>query len=299
MPAHQSTRWCFTINAAAGAQEHPCAIVWDPASMVYLIHGKEVAESTGRLHLQGFVVMKTKKSLTAMKRIHGTAHWESARGTSIQAAEYCRKEGDFEEHGDIPTSGQRTDLSDCVAALETRSLEELMEDPEHMQVIARHMPYFRQVSSLKRRRLNTAALKSRMESSVLRAWQQDLLEVVLADPHPRQVVWFHDSGNTGKSFFTDYCVALHNAVVFTGGKLADLAHAYEFQRIIIFDISRTKADCMNTIYEAIETFKNGRIFSPKYESQCKVFPIPHVICFANFEPDQTKLTADRWDIRSG
>ena len=28
-----------------------------------------------------------------------------------------------------------------------------------------------------------------------------------------------------------------------------------------------------------------------------LYAIPHVVIFANFEPDQSKLSADRWDIR--
>lgn len=299
MPSLQSTRWCFTINAAQDAVDFPDPIPWDPDMFVYLIHGKEVGGETGRRHLQGFMVLKTKKTLTAVKRLHATAHFEVARGTSMQAADYCKKEGDFQENGQLPVERQRTDLMATVNALDTRSLEDLMVDPEHAEVIARHMNYFRNVSTTKRRRINTEALRLRMETAVLRPWQSEFLEIVLGDPHPRKVIWAHDAaGNTGKSFFSDYVVALHGAIVFTGGKLADIAHAYDFQPIVIFDISRTKADCMNTIYEALETFKNGRIFSPKYESQCKVFKIPHVIAFANFEPDTSKLSEDRWDIRA-
>lgn len=46
----------------------------------------------------------------------------------------------------------------------------------------------------------------------------------------------------------------------------------------------------------MESIKNGLICSCKYVSVTKSFVIPHVV-FANYEPDQSKMSADRWDIR--
>ena len=50
---------------------------------------------------------------------------------------------------------------------------------------------------------------------------------------------------------------------------------------------------LNTFnYEALESLKNGAMFSPKYESKSKVYDMPHVIVFANWQPDRIGLSID-------
>ena len=43
------------------------------------------------------------------------------------------------------------------------------------------------------------------------------------------------------------------------------------------------------IYRLIESFKNGCIFSAKYENHIKVFNVRFIVAFANFRPDLTNL----------
>jgi hypothetical protein len=117
----------------------------------------------------------------------------------------------------------------------------------------------------------------------------------LSDPvHPRQVLWFFDeTGNTGKSWMTSYLSSTASVFVVTNGKIADIAHAYGNQTTVIFDLSRTQVDKIDHIYALMESFENGRIFSPKYESVDKTFSPYHVVVFPNFIPDHSKLSQDR------
>lgn len=68
--------------------------------------GKETAAS-GTPHLQGFLILRTKKRMTGVKTLLGLPrmHLEMARGTSPQAADYCKKDGDFLEIGELPRQG--------------------------------------------------------------------------------------------------------------------------------------------------------------------------------------------------
>ena len=73
------------------------------------------------------------------------------------------------------------------------------------------------------------------------------------------------------------------------------AEAYNGECVCIFDYSRSEEDHIN--YEVIESSKNGVMFSTKYVSTQKVHTPPHVVIMANFDPNKSKMSADRWDVR--
>lgn len=88
--------WCFTLNN--WNQEQYDEIL--NLNVQYIIVGKEVGEQ-GTPHLQGFLTLHKKgRVLKLLKK--SKPHWEVARGTPAQNREYCSKENDFFERGDLP-----------------------------------------------------------------------------------------------------------------------------------------------------------------------------------------------------
>lgn len=52
--------------------------------------------------------MKDRIRLTGLKKLLPRAHLEAMRGTAHEAAEYCKKEGDYYEEGTLPLNGGET-----------------------------------------------------------------------------------------------------------------------------------------------------------------------------------------------
>lgn len=97
----RSRGWCFTINNYTA--EHEDALRALTAAR-YMVFGREVGEQ-GTEHLQGYIYFATLKSFRQMKdMLPAGAHIEAARGSAEQNKDYCSKDGDFEEFGEMPMS---------------------------------------------------------------------------------------------------------------------------------------------------------------------------------------------------
>lgn len=303
MSANPAKNWAATYYPSPEEIETGIrTILFKEDMMDYLVVGKETCPDTGRFHWQIFFMLKTRLRFATLKnRLElNRLHLEQTRGSPKQNRDYCIKDGDFEEFGqfDEVQMGKRNDLLATVSALDESRLEDLMTHEVHGPIIARHMNYFRSVDNLLTTRRAVAALQRTYSGAVLRAWQTYYLSIVTGEPDRRTVYWVWDKvGGTGKSWFADYLVATQDAIVFSNGKITDIAHAYKRERIVVFDLTRTQAEKLDAVYMAIESLKNGRLFSPKYDSHTKIFATPHVIVFANFEPDKSKLSEDRWKIQ--
>lgn len=75
----------------------------------FYCYGKEGLFATP--HLQGYAEFKGRHRLSWYAKLFNNWHIEPRKGTAQQAKEYCEKEGDFFQYGDISGSqGTRSDL---------------------------------------------------------------------------------------------------------------------------------------------------------------------------------------------
>lgn len=222
-------------------------------------------------HYQGFIVFKHPKDFNAVKKLFSErVHIERMRGNLAQNKDYCSKR----------KSKVKEDVEKGIfSGPWSRGSLGLLEDIEQLTV------------------------KDPMEGKTYKDWQQDIVDMVEDEPDERKIFWFWDEkGGIGKSVFTKHMVLKHSALVCNGSS-KDMMYFVQMRlkkkkppKIIIFDIPRAKSKDFLS-YVGIEKLKDGCFLSTKYESDMVVYNPPHVIVFANWPPDDNKLSSDRWEIK--
>lgn len=103
----------------------------------YLVYGFEVGES-GTPHIQGYVELKNPRSYKALNKEYfcNSAYFEKRKGTAKQASDYCKKDGDFKEFGEISSQGDRKDI-DLVREMvsDGKSMREICQEASGYQSI--------------------------------------------------------------------------------------------------------------------------------------------------------------------
>lgn len=303
---HPRKRWCFTLNNYTEDELAKIKETLTEQNCIYAVVGKEVGES-GTPHLQGFVHLKVKKRIGGVKDIVGNrAHLEMARGTDSQNEVYCSKDADVVVSVGTPAKGGTENgggfamAENILTEVQRRidsPMEDWREDAERLRLYLRHEGLIERLTETKKQNQAKSVLAETYRNCEFYQWQRELLQDLECDPDDRIIIWYVDKeGNSGKTWLSRYLLLERSDVIrFENGRSADVKFAYRGQRIVIFDYSRSVEGHLN--YEVIESIKNGLIFNSKYESRSLVYAIPHVVVFANFEPDKDKLSADRWDIR--
>ncbi|MBA7541137.1 hypothetical protein ES705_33444 [subsurface metagenome] len=315
---------CFTANnyTAAGLAAITAlttdAKVTRETRMTYLIFNQEAGENTGTPHLQGYVQMEKPVAIESVTKFLQTILGTLVRtfecnGSSEQNYNYCSKEAtkiagtDTVEIGQIieipgkKGQGKRSDLEEVKKAIESgMSSEDLQSN--FFQQYAYCERFLTQYKINFDQRSIANELRDSTASAQLRSWQNDLLGIVNQPCSERKVRWFWESvGNVGKSWMARYLALHHNALILGAMKKADMLHAITKtitnKTCVVFDLTRTTEDgSVAVVYEVMEQLHNRVIFSGKYDSQVLYIPLCHTVVFANYAPDRTTMSVDRWDV---
>lgn len=150
---------------------------------------------------------------------------------------------------------------------------------------------------------NVTLLKDPLKGLELYEYQKEILDLINTEPDNRSIYWYWEqTGNLGKTTLAKHICMNHKAL-YVNGKAADIKSAIvtelkegrDAPKIVLFGYPRTSEDYVS--YASLEEVKDGLFFSGKYESGMCIFNPPHVIVFANFMPDESKLSKDRWIVR--
>lgn len=288
----QSTRYCFTLNNYSDAEVQKLRDLG--LCCRYLVFGREVGDS-GTPHLQGFVIFDRAVRFARAKRALGDrCHIEQARGPTSAAAQYCRKDGDYEEFGTEPTPQGKTnrfeDFKEWVLSQPSKPTAALV--AERFPSI--YLQYGRCMEWIDLVYPTTFELRGEY-----RDYQSQLARRLDAEADDRRIIFVVDErGGTGKSWFIKKYLSDNpdSTQVLSIGKRDDLAHAInERKRVFLFDLPRSQSEFLQ--YSVLEQLKDRLVFSPKYLSRTKTLEhVPHVVVFMNEMPDMNKLSVDRYKL---
>lgn len=134
----RAKHWCFTINNYTDADIDKLTSAASSHPTTYLVYGLEHGQS-GTPHVQGFVSFHSRLRLLQVKQLIGDrGHFEVARGTPRQAADYCKKDGDYKEFGTPPIGqGARSDLIQVQERIVSGATRNEIRD-EYFKVYARY-----------------------------------------------------------------------------------------------------------------------------------------------------------------
>nr|AWC67811.1 replication-associated protein [Gossypium darwinii symptomless alphasatellite] len=288
MPSAQSVFWCFTIFFTS-ASPPDLVPLFENTSVSYACWQEEESPTTRRRHLQGYLQLKTKKSLSAVKSLFGdlNPHLEKQRARRTdEARDYCMKEetrvsGPF-EFGDYCPSGSH----------KRRQRESVIRSPVRM---AEENPsVFRRVKA-KIAEEEFQKTANEIQISNLKSWQLRLKTLLERDPDDRTIFWVYGpDGGEGKSTFARDLYRSGTWFYTRGGSADNVGLQYIgcLGNKYVFDIPRDKKDYLQ--YSLIEMFKDRLIVSNKYEPlMAPIINCIHVVVMSNFLPDLEKISVDR------
>lgn len=288
---------------------------FEKKTMRYLCFQQEVCPQTDRKHWQGYVqFFRHLRWRSAQKELgSGQIHMTRLNGSPEENRAYCSKAessvpGSFKEFGvmlNVSDNGKRKELDDFVKDANAGvTKQKMLKEFKHLNVLARYDKFASMVFS---NYTNDQALLSlREETKDLRPWQSAVVKTLDEEKkRSRSVHWVYDSvGNSGKSYLADYLVAHKDAFSLNADSYNNMAYIWtqNVSPICVIDLCRSdrvdegKKFDDKSLYRFLEQVKNGSMTSGKYESRVVRFPPPKVLVLANYLPDSSAMSQDRWDI---
>jgi len=288
----RSRNWCFTLNNPLIGDEDLLLAI----PRRYVVFGREVGAS-GTPRLQGFVIFLSVKSLAQVKKCIPRAHLEVARGTPTQAADYCKKDGDFTEDGTPPVSKAEQGEMEKERYQRAWTIAKSGGDLDEIDPDIRLRLFNKNWAE---EPVETRQLRAFM-AKPLRDWQTVLLARIQQEDD-RKIIMVHDDvGNSGKSIFSEFLeykkLALGLPPLRNMGDLMQFAFGFTNQKCYLINMPRAiKKDKLSDFYSGIECLKNGVVWDKRYAAKKRRMDRPQIVVFTNIAPKWEFMPADRWEV---
>jgi len=217
-PQNPRTNWVLTLNNWT-QNEYEVLLGFLQEKTKWSILAKEVGAS-GTPHLQGALSLKTKIRFTGLTKLLKDlglqrTHLEEMKGTIQQARNYCIKDGDFVETGEMPATGLDRMGKEKMQELLLAAKAAIDEGASWHQVQSAHFLAF-----------------CRSERALREYWNSHQRRAPRMKPRV-EVIWGHPG--TGKTRYCHDVARIHyddDVWIHGGGNWFD---GYEGQQVAIFD----------------------------------------------------------------
>jgi hypothetical protein len=152
---------------------------------------------------------------------------------------------------------------------------------------------------------NKHKILDKLQEFQLYPWQKKIEDKIQYIANSWRINWIYDAkGSMGKSTLCKYLLLKYPGTIL---KLNGSHHEMKI-KVGLFDMEhKDKLRCClinfnmsynNYVvpYEAIEEIKNGTFYCSINPRGIVSYPCPHIFCFADFKPDKTRITKDRWKV---
>lgn len=302
----RAERWLFVLNNYTEAEEEKIARLFDDKgkNIKYLVFGREIAPTTLIPHLQGFVVFKStyRPTLAGIIRLFdinrngvNPVHFKiSTCRNLIDAADYCKKDGDFFQTGTLPEppqQGKDAALLACIADMKAGMTNPREIRDAYPAIYSKHRGLIGEL-------IQDYRVPPPPDVWQLRFWQQDLYHrLTVGEPNDREIIFVVDPiGNCGKTWFHRYFRMLHDdkAQMIPNSNYRDMAYMLDPDIKCLFIDVRRSSEKID--YNFLEAVKDGEVDSTKYIPHVKRLKKCHVVVFTNIAPCMTSLSRDRYAV---
>lgn len=139
----------------------------------------------------------------------------------------------------------------------------------------------------------------------LMKWMRDLLELLDQPPDTRSIWWVWEPiGKAGKTTFQKWYELNHKGeVLILSGKAHDMKNGImkfredngSVPRVIMCNVPRSTEERFIS-WQGMEEIKDMLFYSGKYEGGMVNDRSPHFVIFANWRPQTSNMSGDRWNI---